>query len=97
MTVVCDLCRPVGALRSTKLRGGHAICHLRIARRRERRPEGCAGTIARARGGCVLLEQVERSAACVDEDATQRRVRYGHLGRSGGRLWSIVGGRAVGP
>src|SRR5437763_8714837 len=55
-----------------------------LATAEERRPVRRALPVAGTATVPVLLEQVERAALAVDDDATERRLRDADLGRTGG-------------
>src|SRR2546423_8021975 len=60
-----------------------------LAAAEKRRPVGRAGSGAGAATVLVLLEQVERAALAVDQDAAERRARDADLGRAGAAIRDV--------
>src|SRR5438552_6441247 len=75
VTGVGHLRRPVGAARGSEQRLLRCACGGRLASGEERRPVGRAGSGAGTVSAFVILEQVERPAAAVGEDAAELRGR----------------------
>src|SRR5207249_4220636 len=71
---VGDLKAAVAALRGPEQRPGRARARARLAGAQVRRPGRGAGRVAGALPAAVAVEEVERPAARVDEDAAERRV-----------------------
>src|SRR6266540_1820833 len=71
VAVVGDLGRAAGPGRGPEQGGGRATAGLRRPGRGVRRPGAGAGAVARGRRALVLLEQVQRAAAAIDEDLAE--------------------------
>src|SRR6266516_6143508 len=98
MASVGDLFTAVCTLGHSEQRPLHTGTSQRLAVGEQRRSLLRAPSIAGAATVLVLLEQVERAAPAVDEDATEPRVRDADLGRGGDAVRGArLDGRAVRP
>src|SRR5437763_4954744 len=77
MPGVAHLALAVARSRQSKQRLVDAPARARDALARERRPVRGAARVAHADAAAVLLEQVERTAACIHEDRAERRLLQG--------------------
>ena len=74
VTCVCHLPLAVGPPGHAEQGGAYAAPRPSLRGAEQRRPVGRAGGVAGTPAALVLLEQIERAAACVDENLAERRL-----------------------
>src|SRR5512132_3160469 len=74
VTRVCHLSLAVGPRCQPEQGGAHALLLARLRGAEQRRPVRRTGAVTRTPAVLVLVEQIERTAPCVDENAAERRL-----------------------